>query len=348
MKFRDCGESGLRLPVMGIGCWSYGGGDYWGDQSQRDVDEVINAALDAGCNYFDSAEAYNNGDSESALGQAIKSRREEAIIGTKISPSNCQPGTLRLHCEASLRRLGMEYIDLYMIHWPLNSHSVSCATTDERLISNPPRLNEAVQTLGELQKEGKIRHIGISNFGVEQMNEILELGVKIAVNQLPYSLLFHPIKSEILPYCREKGIGVIGYMSLMQGLLTGKYEDADSMPPNRTRVRHFRGDRPGSRHGEAGAEKETFEALVKIREIAEESGLPMHLISLAWSIANPDVTCTIVGARDKAQFLDNLKALDIELNKDTMATLDNVTASLMRKIGLTIDLFEHAEKSRSW
>lgn len=348
MKYRDCGDSGLRLPVMGIGCWSYGGGDYWGNQSQRDVDEVINTALDAGCNYFDSAEAYNNGDSESALGQAIKSRREEAIIGTKILPSNCQPESLRLHCEASLKRLGTEYIDLYMIHWPLNSHSVSRATTDESLISNPPRLDQAVQTLEELQEEGKIRHIGISNFGVAQMNEILELGVKIAVNQLPYSLLFHQIKPKILPYCREKGIGVIGYMSLMQGLLTGKYKDADSMPPNRTRVRHFRGDRPGARHGEAGAEKETFESLVKIREISDELGLPMHLISLAWSIANPDVTCTIVGARDKSQFLDNLKVLDVELNKDTMATLDNVTESLMRKIGLSIDLFEHREKSRCW
>jgi aryl-alcohol dehydrogenase-like predicted oxidoreductase len=113
-------------------------------------------------------------------------------------------------------------------------------------------------------------------------------------------------------------------------------------------VRHFRGHRPGSRHGEAGAEKETFEALVKFREIGEELGLPMHLISLAWSIANPDVACTIVGARDKAQLLDNLKALDIVLNKDTMVTLDNVTESLMRKIGLSIDLFEHTEKSRSW
>jgi len=348
MKYRDCGESGFRLPVMGIGCWSYGGGDYWGAQSQRDVDEVINTALDVGCNYFDSAEGYNNGDSESALGQALKSRRNEAIIGTKISPSNCKPKSLRLHCEASLRRLGTEYIDLYMIHWPLNSHSVSRTTTDERILSNPPTLHEAVQTLGELQEEGKIRHIGISNFGVKQMKEVLECGVKIAVNQLPYSLLFDPIKSEIVPYCRENGIGVIGYMSLMQGLLTGKYGDADSMPPNRTRVRHFRGDRPGSRHGEAGAEKETFEALAKIREITDELGLPMHLLSLAWSMANPDVTCTIVGARNKAQLLDNLKALDIELNKDTMATLEKVTKSLMLKLGTSIDLFEHTEKSRSW
>ena len=312
------------------------------------MDEVINTALDAGCNYFDSAEAYNNGDSESALGQALKNRREEAIIGTKVLPSNCQPESLRSHCEASLKRLGTEYIDLYMIHWPLNAHSVSRATTDERVIANPPRLDQAAQTLAELQDEGKIRHIGISNFGVVQMNEILETGVNVAVNQLPYSLLSHQIKPKIVPHCREKGIGVIGYMSLMQGLLTGKYKDADSMPPNRTRVRHFRGDRPGSRHGEAGAEEETFDSLAKIREISDELGLPMHLISIAWSIANPDVTCTIVGARDKAQFLDNLKALDVELHRDTLATLETVTASLMRKIGPSIDLFEHRENSRCW
>ncbi len=95
------------------------------------------------------------------------------------------------------------------------------------------------------------------------MSEIFETGVKIAVNQLPYSLLFHQIKPEIVPYCRKNGIGVMGYMSLMQGLLTGKYKDADSMPPNRTRIRHFRGDRPGARHGEAGAEKETLEVVSK-------------------------------------------------------------------------------------
>ncbi len=347
MKYRDCGDSGLRLPVMGIGCWSYGGGDYWGDQSQDDVDAVINAALDAGCNYFDSAEAYNAGDSESALGKALKNRREEAIVGTKVSPSNCQPETLRHHCEASLQRLGMDYIDLYMIHWPLHSYSVSKFTSDENLIKNPPRLDSAVQTLEELQKEGKIKHIGISNFGVTQMNEILELGVKIAVNQLPYSLLFQPVEAEILPYCRARGIGVIGYMSLMQGLLVGKYEEADSVPPNRTRVRHFRGDRPGSRHGEAGAEKETFETLGKIRVIAEELGLPMHLLSVAWSIANADVTCTIVGARDKDQFLDNLKALDIELNEETATALSNATDLLMTKLGTGIDLFEHTDNSRS-
>lgn len=348
MKYRQCGSSGLQLPVLGVGCWSYGGGAYWGNQSQSDVDEVINAALDAGCTYFDTAEAYNNGESESAVGKALKGRRHEAIVGTKILPSNCHPQPLKQHCEASLKRLGMDYIDLYMIHWPIHSQAVSSFTSDKSLIKNPPRLDAAVQTLEELQKEGKIRQIGISNFGVVQMEELLGLGINIAVNQMPYSLLFQTIEAEVLPYCREKGIGVIGYMGLMQGLLAGTYKDADSVPPNRARVRHFRGDRPGSRHGEAGAEKETFDALANIAAIAKELGLPMHLLAVAWSMAHPDLTCSIVGARDKDQFLNNLKALDVELDDETMSALRDATEPLMKKVGTSLDLFEHTDKSRSW
>jgi aryl-alcohol dehydrogenase-like predicted oxidoreductase len=348
MKYRECKASGLRLPVLGIGCWSFGGGAYWGKQSQKDVDAVVNAALDAGCTYFDTAEVYNNGDSESALGKALKGRRHEAIVGSKILPSNCQPQSLKQHCEASLTRLGMDYIDLYMIHWPIHSQAVASFTSDDSLIKNPPRLDAAVKTLQELQKEGKIRHIGISNFGVVQMEEILELGATIAVNQLPYNLLFQTIEAEVLPYCKEKGIGVIGYMGLMQGLLAGKYKDADSVPPNRARVRHFRGDRPGSRHGEAGAEKETFEALAKISLIGAELGVPMHLLAIAWSMAHPDLTCTLIGARNQDQLSDNIKALGVELDEEVMSALDDATELLMKKVGTSLDLFEHTDRSRSW
>ena len=127
MEKRVVGKSGIEISVMGIGGWSYGGGDYWGPQAQEDVDAVAHAALDNGINFFDTAEGYNEGRSEEAVGRALKGRRSEAIIATKISPNNTEPTVLREHCDASLRRLQTDYIDIYIVHWPITEHSVEDA-----------------------------------------------------------------------------------------------------------------------------------------------------------------------------------------------------------------------------
>ena len=180
MEKRRCGRSDISLSVVGVGCWSFGGGpgSYWGPQEQKDVDDVVHAALDNGINYFDTAEGYNEGRSEEALGRALEGRREEAVIGTKISPSNTEPSVLRRHCEASLRRLRTDYIDIYMVHWPITDRSVE----------------DAFDTLMSLRSEGKVRSIGISNFGVRQMEEALATGARIDVNQLCYNLLSRAIE----------------------------------------------------------------------------------------------------------------------------------------------------------
>ena len=238
------GNGGLNLPSLGIGCWSFGGGAYWGEQSQDDAEAVVRRALELGCNYFDTAELYNDGDSETSLGQALKGRRQDALIGSKISPPACYPQEIRKHCEASLKRLGTDYLDLYMIHWPLYASAIKFFTDDQSKIDNPPDLNEAMAALAELHKEGKVRHVGVSNFGVKQLAEALEAGVPIAVNQLPYSLLCRALDFELLPLCRQHDIQVIAYLPLMQGLLTGKYKSADEMPVMRTRTRQFRGRPP--------------------------------------------------------------------------------------------------------
>jgi aryl-alcohol dehydrogenase-like predicted oxidoreductase len=172
MERKNCGNLILTLPILGIGCWSFGGGSYWGEQDQRDVDAVVDMALDIGCNYFDTAEAYNDGTSEESLGKALKARRSEALIGTKVNPSNTNPNTLREHCEASLRRLQTDTIDLYMIHWPIHQHSIKHFTKDESVINNPPSVAKAFETMTKLQEEGKIRYTGVSNFGVKQLTEV--------------------------------------------------------------------------------------------------------------------------------------------------------------------------------
>ena len=327
---RNCGNSGITLPVLGIGCWAYGGGDYWGPQDQKDIQAIVNRALDRGINYFDTAEAYNDGRSEEALGLALKGRRQEAIIGTKVIPSNTEPSTLRQHCEASLRRLQSDTIDIYMVHWPIVDHSVE----------------DAFATLETLKAEGKVRSIGVSNFGAHQLHEALDTGSRIDVNQLCYNLLSRAIEVELMPLCSRRGIGILAYMPLLQGLLTGKFHSADEIPMYRWRTRHFRGDRAGSRHGEAGAEEETFTAIKGIREIALELQVPMAQVALAWILSRPEITCVLAGIRTVAQLEENVASAGLRLSPDVIDRLNQLTEPLLRKLGASPDYFQASHDSR--
>jgi aryl-alcohol dehydrogenase-like predicted oxidoreductase len=331
---RSYGSSGFTLPILGIGCWAYGGdeGDYWGLQDQNDVNDVVSKALDVGINYFDSAEAYNDGRSEEALGQALKGRRKEAIIGTKVLPVNVEPLTLRLHCEASLKRLQTDFIDIYMVHWPIVDLSVQ----------------EAFAILAKLQAEGKIKSIGVSNFGVHQLQEALITGTRIEVNQLSYSLLSRGIEIDLMSYCARQGIGILTYSPLAQGLLTGKYRSADEMPPVRTRTRHFRGDRAGSRHGEKGAEEETFTAVENIRKISKELQVPMSQVSLAWIMGHSEITCILPGIRNIEQLAENMAGAKLKLSSDMMARLTKISQPVLDKLGSAPDYYQGRNNSRTW
>jgi aryl-alcohol dehydrogenase-like predicted oxidoreductase len=341
---RPCGSSGLDLPVMGLGCWAFGGGQYWGPQSQADVEAVVHRALDAGITYFDSAEAYNAGASESALGRALAGRRDRAIIGTKISPDHTHPAVLRAHCEASLTRLSTDRIDLYLVHWPINANSLRHFSTEA---GEPPSVPEAFETLAALRREGKIRFIGVSNFGVRQLGEAMATGAPLAANELPYNLLMRGCEAELLPECARRGLGVIGYMALMQGLLSHRFTSFDGLPAARTRTRHFSSARPGSRHGEPGLEVETAAALRAVSDLAAEAGLPVSDLALAWAMANPAIACTIVGCRNEAQLAQNLRALAVNLPGDLLARLDAATAPLAAQLGPGVDYYQGKSDSRS-
>jgi myo-inositol catabolism protein IolS len=348
MKTRRCGATDLALPVIGVGCFSFGGGAYWGEQSQRDVDEVVAHALELGVNFFDTAEGYNHGASEIALGQALRGRRDAALIGTKLQPDHAYRDAVRRHCEASLQRLGTDRIDVYMLHWPLNANALRHFTTDEAVLRQPPTISEALHAMDELRREGKIRYLGVSNFGVAQMREALAVGVPLALNELPYNLLMRGIEPAVLPACREHGLGVLGYMSLAQGLLSGKFLSFDELPPMRTRTRHFRGDRTGSRHGGPGFETETLAALAALRGIADATRCPMGDLALAWAIAQPAITCTLVGARDRTQLEANVHAAKLAMSPSLRAELDRATELLLEKLGPGIDYYQSRENSRSW
>lgn len=347
MEKRRLGSSQLHLSVFGMGCWQYGGGKYWGKQDQKDVDETVSQAIDLGINYFDTAEVYNDGESERSLGVALKGKRDKVIIGTKISPSNAWPDKLRRHCEMSLKRLDTDYIDLYMLHWPVERHAMAHFTDDQETLDNPPALSEIFDTLHRLQEEGKVREIGVSNHGVVQMEEVKRAGGSFVANEMAYSLLSRAIESNILPYCVENEVGVLGYMPLQQGLLSGKYTRAEEVRPMQARSRHFHWSRgEGARHGEDGAEEEVFQALAEIRKLA--IGLDVHMtsLSLAWTIANKGMTSVLVGSRDRMQLMQNVQALTTSLDRDTIQELNRITQPVMNKLGDNPDYYENYNQSR--
>ena len=349
MDLRRCGKSDLSLSALGLGCWSFGGGAYWGDCNQQDADAVVRRSVELGINYFDAAEAYNSGRSEESLGVALKGvPRDKVVIGTKVSPSNCYAKTLPAHCETSLRRLGLDYIDIYMIHWPIHPHSIRHFTQDPAVIAHPPTVEEAFATLAELKRQGKIRHIGVSNFGLERLNEALRFCPDILLNQLPYSLLARAIECESLPQCQSLGIGVIGYMTLLQGLLADLYPTLDDVPPYQRRTRHFHHKRSElTRHGEAGAEEETVAALAAIRKIAQNSGMTMAELAIKWALAGQGITCCLIGARSVRKLEENVHATAEPLPAELIEKLNRATLPVLEKLGNSFDYYESFENNRT-
>ena len=314
---------------IGVGFWGIVGGDYWGAQDETDTFGAVRAALDNGINFFDTAEGYGNGYSEEMLGRALKGRREEAIIASKVSASNLAPADIRAACERSLKRLGTDVIDLYQVHWPNR---------------NVP-FEDTMAALLDLQSAGKIRVIGVSNFGKLDMPDMLTFG-RYDANQLPYSLLWRAIEFDIQPQCVEGNISILPYSPLNQALLTGRYRNADEMPYARTRTRHFRGDRRDSRHGAAGYETETFAAVAAIRQICADIGQEMVRVALAWLLRKPAVTSVLAGARNSRQVESNLIAGSLSLSDETMRRLDGATDDLKSKLGPDPDMWGTGADSR--
>lgn len=349
MKYRKLERTDIQLSLFGLGCWAFGGGDYWGsNHDQKEVNKVVHAAADLGVNYFDSAEVYNEGRSETSLGLAIKDlSRDQLIVGTKIAPSHCFPGQISKHCEASLKRLNTDYIDIYMLHWPIHPHSIRHYTDDETIINNPPSVEEAMEGLLTLQKEGKIRYIGVSNHSASRLESFPEKD-SIVINELPYNLLCRAPEYEILPYSKEKGIGVIGYMSLLQGILADIYPTIDDIPLLMRRTRHF-DDRKNklSRHGEHGFEKETQAALDAIRKISKEVGISMPDMALKWAVVNEAISTSLVGVRSVKRLEANIKAINEPLDPNIITELNLATNTLKDKMGGNLDYYEGAKNDRT-
>ena len=322
MKYRTLGDSGINVSEIALGCWPFAGGSYWGRQDDPASIATVHAALDAGIILFDTAEGYEEGESERVLGRALKKRRQEAIVATKVSTENLASADVVTACERSLSNLGTDYIDLYQIHWP--NHDVP--------------IEDTARALQRLKEQGKIRAVGVSNFAVRDLTDMLGAG-ECVTDQLPYSLLWRAIEHEIQPVCVERNVGIICYSPLAQGLLTGRYRNADEVPEGLAQSRWYSCRRPNANHHEPGVETEVFDAVDTLRRLAEEAGLSMAILSLAWVRAQPGVTSFLVGARSPDELAWNLPVLEVALPAELQERLSAATDLVKRKLGTNPDMW---------
>lgn len=326
MRYRKLGKTDIEISKIGFGTWALSGGAQWGEQDDADAVNAVAKALDVGMTFLDTAEGYGKGKSEKIIGRALKDgKREKAVIASKVSPGNLKADDLKQSCEKSLERMDTDYIDLYQVHWP---------NTDVPI-------EETMQALQELKDAGKIRAIGISNFGPRDMNEIFKTGVEVASNQLAYNLVFRAIEYDILPICREHGLSVLAYSPLMQGVLTGKFAKPEDVSDERARTRIYDSERHlYANHGETGAEDEIFDFLDVLKEVAEDLDETMAHVALAWVSEQDGVGSAIVGGRNPSQVDRNVKAGDLELPADAIRRLSDESEGVKAKMGPNADMWQ--------
>jgi aryl-alcohol dehydrogenase-like predicted oxidoreductase len=289
---------GVRVSVIGLGCWQFGSSD-WGygdDYARREARAIVERALDLGVNLVDTAEIYAYGRSERIVGEAIRGRRDDVFLATKLFPLLPLPQVVEQRAQASARRLGVDFIDLYQVHWP------------NPVVPNGPTM----QGMRRVIDKGLVRHVGVSNFSLARWEDAERiLGRPVISNQVQYSLVQRKPERELLPYAQRSRRLVIAYSPLAQGLLSGRY---DGTNPPRGWVRRGNALFLPENIARAG------ELLDVLREVAKLHDATPAQVALAWVIRRPNVVA-IPGASSVAQVESNAAAADLELSDDEDARL---------------------------
>ncbi len=317
LSLRTLGNSDLELTPIGLGTWAIGGGDWsnaWGPQDDADSIAAIHRAVDLGVNWIDTAAVYGLGHSEEMVGRAIKSVSRKPYIFTKCSLrwgadrsvyNSLKASSLAEEVEASLKRLQVDVIDLYQIHWP-----------------NPDdEVEEGWETLARLQEEGKVRWIGVSNFSVDQMKRAMKIA-PITSLQPPYSMLRRAIEKEILPFTQANSIGVINYSPMLSGMLTGKMttERAANLASDDWRRKNKEFNEPRL--------SQNLRLVELLREIGSGHGVTPGVVAIAWVLHNPAITGAIVGGRSAKQVEETAAALTFRLTGEEFAKIGAFLATM--------------------
>lgn len=329
MKTRKLGSTDLNLSTVGIGTWPMGGPCHggtrqwgWGPQNDRDSIATILRAVEMGVNWIDTASNYGLGHAEEVVAKAIKGLPNRPIIATKCGTMWDKDGNLiwrldkasvRSQVEASLKRLGIDVIDLYQIH---RSRPFDWTPKEYTPRPHEEYVEEAWQTFADLVKEGKVRYIGVSNLSIEELERIQPIH-QVASLQPPYSMIRRDVEDGLLDYCRENNIGVVVYSPLQQGLLTGTLsrQVIQNLPEDDFRRTH----NPHFQEPELSANIELAESLYPI---AKKSGRTVAQLAIAWVLRRPEITAAIIGARNPSEIEEGALAGDWTLSQEDMSAID--------------------------
>ena len=313
MRYRNLGKNGPPISVVGFGTWA-AGGDMWGKTQDDDVVAAMRRAFELGVTWYDTADAYGWGHAEELVADAFEGRRDEVFIATKLgirkSGFSLAPDYIPKACEASLKRLRTDHIDLYQIHWPGDR--------------NTP-LEESWAAMAALQDAGKVRFIGVSNFRVKHLEKCEPIR-HVDSNQPEYSMLIRDAEPELVPWCKEHGAGVVTYGSLAYGLLTGKFT-ADA-----------KFEKSDWRSGSMGIEyyddlfapkvfKKNLATVERLKEVAAGIGVTVAQLAIGWLLRDDAVTSAIVGAKRPAQITETAAAGDVVLDTATLAEIDSILSA---------------------
>jgi aryl-alcohol dehydrogenase-like predicted oxidoreductase len=304
------GGTGLEISRVGVGAWAIGGGGYdwgWGSQDDEDSIAAVHRAVELGVNWIDTAAQYGFGHSEEVVGRALAGLEPRPYVFTKggqpegpnrTTLQSLKPDSLRRELEGSLSRLGLDAVDLYQIHWPIPDDEIE----------------EGWAALAELKDKGLARHIGVSNFSVEQLRRAQEIA-PVETLQPPYSLIDRAAEDEILPFAEREGIGVIVYSPMGSGLLTGAMtrERIESLPDD-----DWRRNSPSFQEPQLSRHLELVE---RMRRVAERHGASIGAVAVAWTLANPAVDGAIVGFRRPDQVDPIVEGANLDLDEDDLAAI---------------------------
>lgn len=323
MQTRQLGNTDLHLTTVGLGTWGISGGHWpfgWGEQDENEAVAAIVRAVELGINWIDTAPVYGDGRSEELVAKALKQigSADRPIIATKCSrvfqPDGTIDGVLKkesvlAECDASLKRLGVDTIDLYQIHWPIPEEDIE----------------EGWGALVELKEAGKVRHIGVSNFNVDHLKRVGEIH-PVASLQPPYSMIASGIEEETLPYCGKENIGVICYSPMCKGLLTGKFtkERAEELPEDDHRSRDLKFQEPQL--------SVNLSLVENLKTIANQHDRSVAELAIAWTLRRKEMTSAIVGARRPSQIEQTAAAGDWVLTADEIKQIDDWMSERARKL----------------
>jgi len=317
---RQLGDTKLNLTTVGLGTWAIGGPWQfgWGPQDDNQAIAAIRTALDLGINWIDTAPVYGLGHSEELIGKALKQTKKKPFIATKCGllwndkkekVSCLKKESIRRECHASLKRLGVEVINLYQMHWPEPDEDVE----------------EAWEEMAKLADEGKVRYIGVSNFNVKQIKRIQKIA-PVALLQPPYSMLHREAEDELLGYCAQNNIGVVAYSPMQRGLLTGAFsrQRLAALAPDDHRLRNSDFQEPQF--------SATLQLVEKLQPIAQRNGRTLAQLAIAWVLRRPEVTAAIVGARRPEQIAETAPASDWNLSYEDIEEIEQLLAQHQAKI----------------